>query len=50
MTKAQMINYIEKSGMMVNFSRSYLEKRLKSEVERLYIMAVKYTASKRGVN
>lgn len=41
-TKKAMIDYIEDSGMVVNFSRSYFNHKLKSEVERFYNMAINY--------
>ena len=46
MTKKEMINYIEKSGMVIDFSRSYFEKMLKAKVEYFYNLAVKYVANK----
>ena len=46
MTKKEMINYIEKSGMVIDFSRSYFEKMLKEKVEYFYNLAVKYVANK----
>lgn len=36
MTKAQMVAVIEKSGMVINFSRSYFMARPKSFVEKMY--------------
>lgn len=46
MSKKTMIDYIEQSGMVVNFSRSYFNKMLKERVERLYNMAVEYNSKK----
>ena len=42
MTKKEMIDVIEKSGMVINFSRSYFMGLLKSKVERFYNDAVAY--------
>ena len=42
MTKKEMIDVIEKSGMVINFSRSYFMGLLKSKVERFYNDAVTY--------
>lgn len=42
MTKVEMINVIEKSGMVINFSRSHFMGRLKADVERFYKMALEY--------
>lgn len=44
MTKVEMINVIEKSGMVVNFSRSYFMARPKSYVESMYLDAVAFMA------
>lgn len=44
MTKAQMIDVIEKSGMVINFSRSYFMARPKSFVERMYESALAFMA------
>lgn len=46
MTKIQMIDYIEKSNMVVNFSKSYFMHRLKKDVERFYNLAVEYNKNK----
>lgn len=42
MTKKEMIDYIEESGMVINFSRSYFNKMLRERVEELYTKAVRY--------
>ena len=42
MTKKEMIDYIEASGMMINFSRSYFNKMLRERVEEFYTKAVHY--------
>ena len=36
MTKAEMVNFIEKTGLVVNFDRNYLMRKLKSDLTRLY--------------
>ena len=40
MTKKEMIDYIEASGMVINFSRSYFNKMLRERVEDFYTRAV----------
>ena len=42
MTKAQMVNVIEESNMVVNFSRSYFMRRDKEYVTRFYNMALEF--------
>ena len=42
MTKKEMIDYIETSGMVINFSRSYFNKMLRERVEEFYIQAVRF--------
>ena len=42
MTKKEMIDYIETSGMVINFSRSYYNKMLRERVEEFYIQAVHF--------
>ena len=42
MTKAMMIDYIEKSGCVVNFDRAYLQRKDKEYITRLYNHAVQY--------
>lgn len=44
MTKMQMIEVIEKSGIVVNFSKSYFMARPKSFVERIYEDALAFMA------
>lgn len=44
MTKAQMIEVIEKSNMVVNFSKSYFMRRDKEYVTRFYNMALAFIA------
>ena len=41
MTKKEMIDYIEESGMVINFSRSYFNKMLRARVEEFYNDAVR---------
>lgn len=50
MTKKAMIDTIEKSGMVVDFSRSYLNHKLKTDIERLYYKAVAYMKKGRFEN
>ena len=42
MTKVQMIDYIEQSGMVVNFSRSYFMKKSRADVETYFVKAVRF--------
>ena len=42
MTKKEMIDYIEASGMVINFSRSYFNKMLRERVEDFYARAVRF--------
>ena len=42
MTKKEMIDYIEASGMVINFSRSYFNKMLRERVEDFYTRAVSF--------
>lgn len=44
MTKVQMIKVIEKSGMVINFNKSYFMARPKSFVERMYKDALAFIA------
>ena len=46
MTKAQMVEVIEKSGMVINFSKSYFMARPKSFVEKMYKDALTFMAKK----
>lgn len=41
MTKKEMVNVIENSKMVINFSRSYFMSMLKEDVERIYKQVVK---------
>ena len=42
MTKKEMIDDIEASGMVINFSRSYFNKMLRKRVEEFYNDAVRF--------
>ena len=42
MTKAKMLNFIEKTGVVVNFNRKYLMRWDKKYIKRLYDMAIIY--------
>lgn len=42
MTKKEMIDYIEESGMVINFSRNYFNKMLRARVEEFYTKAVRF--------
>lgn len=46
MTKTEMINFIESTGMVVNFDRKYFARLPKESVKRMYDMAVAYAAKK----
>jgi hypothetical protein len=46
MTKAKMIEYIEKSQMVINFNKSHFMNRPKKYVERFYEMAINYNNNK----
>lgn len=42
MTKKEMIDVIEQSGVVINFSRSYFNSMLKSRVEGFYKLALDF--------
>lgn len=43
LTKSAMLDYIEKTGMIINFDRQYLMRtRLKEDIERYYKQAQEY--------
>lgn len=42
MTKEKMLDFIEKTGMVVDFDRKYLMRKSKESIERLYDMAIIY--------
>jgi hypothetical protein len=46
MTKAMMIDYIEKSGCVVDFDKAYLQRKSKEYITRLYTHAVQYNKNK----
>lgn len=46
MTKIEMIDYIEKSNMVIDFSKNYFMHKLKKDVERFYNLAVEYNNNK----
>ena len=46
MTKLEMLKVIEKSGMVVDFSFSYLMKKNRAQIERLYKMSLEYEKKK----
>lgn len=45
MTKSEMLNYIARSGIVVDFDRKYLITRSKSYITSLYNKAVAYAAN-----
>jgi hypothetical protein len=42
MTKVEMLNYIEKTGMVIDFDAKYLMRQTKDRITRLYNQAVQY--------
>lgn len=42
MTKKAIIDYIEQSQMVINFSRAYYNRMLKEQLQEVYNRAVKY--------
>ena len=42
MTKREMIDYIETSGMVINFNRNYFDKMTRDRVEEFYTKAVRF--------
>ena len=42
MPKKEMLDYIEASGMVINFSRSHFNKMLRERVEEFYAQAVRF--------
>lgn len=42
MTKTAMVNFIETTGMIINFDRKYLMRKSKADIERLYNAAIAY--------
>lgn len=47
MTKKEMLQYIEKSGMVIDFSYNYLYRRDKNYIINLYNRAIKYNERKK---
>lgn len=47
MTKKAMLDYIENTGMVINFNRNRLMSKSKDYVEYLYNMAVEYGKKKK---
>ena len=37
MTKKEMVDYIEKTGLVIDFDRKYLMRKLKPQLESLYL-------------
>jgi hypothetical protein len=46
MTKGKMLDFIEKTGLVIDFDRKYLMRRSKSYIEGLYTAAIAYAARK----
>ena len=46
MTKAKMLDFIEKIGFVIDFDRKYLMRRDKEYIERLYNMAINHANKK----
>lgn len=46
MTKTKMLDFIESTGMIINFDRKYLMRRSKDYIEGLYDAAVAFAARK----
>ena len=44
MTKEKMLNFVEKTGMVVDFDRKYLMRKSKSYLQGLYDAAVRFAA------
>lgn len=42
MTKTKMLDFIEKTEMIIDFDRKYLMRRSKEYIKRLYDMAINY--------
>ena len=49
MTKGKMLDFIEKTGMVIDFDRKYLMKKSKERIIGLYEAAVQYEARKEGI-
>jgi hypothetical protein len=46
MTKSKMLDFIETTGMVIDFDRKYLMRRSKDYIRGLYDAAVAYAAKK----
>ena len=46
MTKAKMLDFIEMTGMVIDFDRKYLMRKSKADIERLYKMAIAHAGKK----
>ena len=46
MTKTKMLDFIESTGMVINFDRKYLMRKTKDYIEGLYNAAIAYAARK----
>ena len=44
MTKEKMLNFIESTGMVIDFDRKYLMRRSKESITKLYVAAMHYAA------
>lgn len=44
MTKEKMLNFIEATGMVIDFDRKYLMRRSKEYITGLYVSAMRYAA------
>ena len=44
MTKTEMLNFIETTGMVINFDRKYLMRKSKDYINGLYDAAILYAA------
>ena len=47
MTKTKMLDFIEKSGVVIDFDRKYLMRKSKDYIQGLYDAAVQYAARKK---
>ena len=48
MKKSEMINFIEKTGMIINFDRNYLMKQTKDKIQDFYSRAKVYESNKKS--
>ena len=47
MTKTKMLDFIESTGMVIDFDRKYLMRKSKSYIEGLYDAAIAFAARKK---